>query len=145
MTISPPGSPTGATPTRPMSAIIRPPRSMSRMSTGSRPGGSRASDEESKTAVKVGTCDYLRFFLWNPILDLLIWYSCVFHSCPCATTTQTNRSRLRINPPAIPALHGPCDFTNQSGRGCSTGTQTVRLRSRFPRNHRSGRNLAVPQ
>ncbi|OKL57471.1 hypothetical protein UA08_07207 [Talaromyces atroroseus] len=54
MTISPPGSPTGATPTaRPMSAIIRPPRSMSRMSIGSRPGGSRASDEESKTAVKV--------------------------------------------------------------------------------------------
>jgi hypothetical protein len=27
------------------------------MSTGSRPGGSRASDEDSKTAVKVGMCD----------------------------------------------------------------------------------------
>ncbi|QGA14419.1 hypothetical protein EYB26_002072 [Talaromyces marneffei] len=54
MTISPPGSPAAPTPTtRPMSAIIRPPRSMSRMSTGSRPGDSRASDEESKTAVKV--------------------------------------------------------------------------------------------
>ncbi|EED13117.1 kinesin family protein [Talaromyces stipitatus ATCC 10500] len=54
MTASPPGSPTGPTPTaRPMSAVIRPPRSMSRMSVGSRPGGSRASDEESKTAVKV--------------------------------------------------------------------------------------------
>ncbi|KAL1971330.1 hypothetical protein VTN77DRAFT_282 [Rasamsonia byssochlamydoides] len=53
MTVSPPGSPTAA-PTRPMSGIIRPPRSNSRMSTGSRQGGgSRASDEDSKTAVKV--------------------------------------------------------------------------------------------
>lgn len=50
---SPPASP--GIPTRPMSAMIRPPRSTSRMSTGSRAGGSRASDEESKTAVKVGT------------------------------------------------------------------------------------------
>lgn len=37
-----------------MSAVIRSPRSNSRMSTGSRPSGSRASDEDSKTAVKVG-------------------------------------------------------------------------------------------
>ncbi|CRG83856.1 Kinesin-like protein KIF21B [Talaromyces islandicus] len=48
---SPPASP--SIPTRPMSAMVRPPRSTSRMSTGSRPGGSRASDEDSKTAVKV--------------------------------------------------------------------------------------------
>ncbi|KAL2011054.1 hypothetical protein VTN00DRAFT_3772 [Thermoascus crustaceus] len=51
--VSPPGSPTGV-PQRPMSGMIRPPRSSSRMSTGSKhEKGSRASDEESKTAVKV--------------------------------------------------------------------------------------------
>lgn len=52
--MSPPGSPPPGIPTRPMSAVIRSPRSNSRMSTGSRPSGSRASDEDSKTAVKVG-------------------------------------------------------------------------------------------
>lgn len=54
MTNSPPGSPLGVPP-RPMSAMIRPPRSNSRMSMSSKQGGSRASDEDGKTAVKVGT------------------------------------------------------------------------------------------
>ncbi|KAF2691030.1 P-loop containing nucleoside triphosphate hydrolase protein [Lentithecium fluviatile CBS 122367] len=49
---SPPGSPAGAI-QRPMSAMIRPNRSSSRMSMSSKQGGSRASDEDSKTAVKV--------------------------------------------------------------------------------------------
>ncbi|KAH6847886.1 hypothetical protein B0I37DRAFT_354566 [Chaetomium sp. MPI-CAGE-AT-0009] len=51
---SPPGSPSVMAP-RPMSAMVRPsPRSNSRMSMQSRTGGgSRASDEDSKTAVKV--------------------------------------------------------------------------------------------
>ncbi|KAF2120691.1 kinesin [Lophiotrema nucula] len=50
---SPPGSPAGGI-QRPMSAMIRPNRSSSRMSMSSKHGGgSRASDEESKTAVKV--------------------------------------------------------------------------------------------
>ncbi|KAF1968401.1 P-loop containing nucleoside triphosphate hydrolase protein [Bimuria novae-zelandiae CBS 107.79] len=49
---SPPGSPPGAL-QRPMSAMIRPNRSSSRMSMSSRQGGSRASDDDSKTAVKV--------------------------------------------------------------------------------------------
>ncbi|KAF2661270.1 kinesin-domain-containing protein [Lophiostoma macrostomum CBS 122681] len=50
---SPPGSPAGGI-QRPMSAIIRPPRSSSRMSMSSKAGGgSRASDEDSRTAVKV--------------------------------------------------------------------------------------------
>ncbi|PGH00332.1 hypothetical protein AJ80_09187 [Polytolypa hystricis UAMH7299] len=55
MTNSPPGSPTPAVgPQRPMSAMIRPPRSNSRMSMSSKHGGgSRASDEDGKTAVKV--------------------------------------------------------------------------------------------
>lgn len=57
-TISPPASPSngvGGVP-RPMSAMIRPNRSSSRLSMSSKQGGgSRASDEESsKTAVKVG-------------------------------------------------------------------------------------------
>ncbi|CAI7674964.1 unnamed protein product [Penicillium palitans] len=52
MTVSPPGSPTGAPP-RPISAVMRTPRSTSRLSMSSRQGGSRASDEDGKTAVKV--------------------------------------------------------------------------------------------
>ncbi|KAF2735511.1 kinesin-domain-containing protein [Polyplosphaeria fusca] len=53
MASSPPGSPAGGI-QRPMSAMIRPNRSSSRMSMSSKyGGGSRASDEDSKTAVKV--------------------------------------------------------------------------------------------
>ncbi|CAN9107980.1 unnamed protein product [Alternaria alternata] len=52
MATSPPGSPANGVP-RPMSAMIRPNRSSSRMSVSSKPGGSRASDEDSRTAVKV--------------------------------------------------------------------------------------------
>ncbi|CAI7584897.1 unnamed protein product [Penicillium glandicola] len=51
MTVSPPASP-GAPP-RPISAVMRTPRSTSRLSMSSRQGGSRASDEDGKTAVKV--------------------------------------------------------------------------------------------
>ncbi|PNY24385.1 Kinesin [Tolypocladium capitatum] len=52
MATSPPASPI---PQRPLSAIARPaPRSASRMSISSKPGGgSRASDDESRTAVRV--------------------------------------------------------------------------------------------
>ncbi|KAH8601461.1 putative chromosome-associated kinesin KIF4B [Bisporella sp. PMI_857] len=53
MTSSPPGSPAGV-PARPASAIMRPPRTNSRMSMTSKVGGaSRASDEDGKTSVKV--------------------------------------------------------------------------------------------
>ncbi|KAJ5546442.1 hypothetical protein N7494_004027 [Penicillium frequentans] len=52
MTVSPPASPSGPAP-RPISAVMRTPRSSSRMSMSSRQGGSRASDEDGKTAVKV--------------------------------------------------------------------------------------------
>ncbi|KAJ5279587.1 hypothetical protein N7478_004959 [Penicillium angulare] len=51
MTVSPPASP-GPAP-RPISAMMRTPRSSSRMSMSSKQGGSRASDEDGKTAVKV--------------------------------------------------------------------------------------------
>ncbi|KAJ4367297.1 hypothetical protein N0V83_006878 [Neocucurbitaria cava] len=57
MTTSPPGSPANGVP-RPMSAMIRSNRSSSRLSMSSKHGGgSRASDEDSKTAVKVGMSD----------------------------------------------------------------------------------------
>ncbi|KAJ5678127.1 uncharacterized protein N7477_003760 [Penicillium maclennaniae] len=52
MTVSPPASPSGPAP-RPISAVMRTPRSNSRLSMSSRQGGSRASDEDGKTAVKV--------------------------------------------------------------------------------------------
>jgi hypothetical protein len=35
--------------------MYRPPRSTSRLSVSSKQGGSRASDDEGKTSVKVGT------------------------------------------------------------------------------------------
>ncbi|PGH32407.1 hypothetical protein GX50_04771 [[Emmonsia] crescens] len=53
MANSPPASPVPTSQPRPMSAMIRPPRSNSRMSMSSKQGGSRASDEDTKTAVKV--------------------------------------------------------------------------------------------
>ncbi|KAL4930904.1 kinesin family protein [Aspergillus undulatus] len=53
MTASPPASPTGPGPQRPFSALMRTPRSNSRLSMSSKHGGSRASDEDGKTAVKV--------------------------------------------------------------------------------------------
>ncbi|CAK7215722.1 hypothetical protein SCUCBS95973_002574 [Sporothrix curviconia] len=49
-----PTSPASPGPQRPMSAMVRPaPRSNSRMSVGSKNGGSRASDEDGRTSVKV--------------------------------------------------------------------------------------------
>ncbi|PYH90607.1 kinesin family protein [Aspergillus ellipticus CBS 707.79] len=54
MTGSPPGSPAPGASQRPISAIMRTPRSTSRLSMSSKHGGgSRASDEDGKTAVKV--------------------------------------------------------------------------------------------
>ncbi|KAL4943631.1 hypothetical protein BDV06DRAFT_133135 [Aspergillus oleicola] len=53
MTASPPASPTGPGPQRPFSGLMRTPRSNSRLSMSSKHGGSRASDEDTKTAVKV--------------------------------------------------------------------------------------------
>ncbi|KAK2050024.1 kinesin motor domain-containing protein [Colletotrichum somersetense] len=55
MASSPPASPGNYLPQRPMSAMVRPsPRSNSRLSMTSRQGGgSKASDEDSRTAVKV--------------------------------------------------------------------------------------------
>ncbi|KAL4748947.1 hypothetical protein BDW72DRAFT_195294 [Aspergillus terricola var. indicus] len=53
MTASPPASPTGPGAQRPFSALMRTPRSNSRLSMSSKHGGSRASDEDGKTAVKV--------------------------------------------------------------------------------------------
>ncbi|EHK98979.1 P-loop containing nucleoside triphosphate hydrolase [Glarea lozoyensis ATCC 20868] len=53
MASSPPESPAGI-PSRPASAMMRPPRTTSRMSMTSKAGGgSRASDEDGKTSVKV--------------------------------------------------------------------------------------------
>ncbi|XP_014554661.1 hypothetical protein COCVIDRAFT_28364 [Bipolaris victoriae FI3] len=52
MATSPPGSPANGV-TRPMSAMLRSNRSSSRMSISSKPGESKASDEDSRTAVKV--------------------------------------------------------------------------------------------
>ncbi|OLN92095.1 Kinesin-like protein KIF21B [Colletotrichum chlorophyti] len=55
MASSPPASPGNNTPQRPMSTMVRPtPRSNSRLSmTSKHGGGSKASDEDSRTAVKV--------------------------------------------------------------------------------------------
>ena len=55
MANSPPASPP---PARPMSGVFQAGRSSSRMSISTKQGGgSRASDEDSKTSVKVGMCN----------------------------------------------------------------------------------------
>ncbi|KAI9667411.1 MAG: hypothetical protein M1821_000226 [Bathelium mastoideum] len=53
MASTPPASPPGGGFQRPMSAVYRSNRSSSRLSMSSKQGGSRASDEDAKTAVKV--------------------------------------------------------------------------------------------
>lgn len=147
MTISPPASPTGASP-RPMSGMIRPPRSNSRMSTGSRQDkGSRASDEDSKTAVKVGmSCassaarPQPMAARVTPIQKAESKRLTCNHSCPSATALETHRSWLRVDPPAVSTLDGSCHLANQPGSGCSAGPQGLRLRQSLsgndgPRGH----------
>lgn len=101
---TPPGSPPPGGATRPMSAMVRPNRSSSRLSISSKPGGSRASDEESKTAVKVGmyALHAIRWSTKPPTAPLVhlppLPRTALLTTVPCSRTrtpaAQTRRSRI---------------------------------------------------
>lgn len=120
----------GTTPQRPMSAMVRPaPRSNSRMSVGSKAGGSRASDDEARTSVKVGT--YFR-----PPFCLLLgsharsrgFSSTDISSRSRAPASEAHRSRLRPYPPTIPTVHGPSDVQHEPVHRLTTRPKTLCLR-----------------
>ncbi|KAF2401497.1 kinesin-domain-containing protein [Trichodelitschia bisporula] len=86
MSPSPPDSP-AATKPRPMSAMVRPNRSSSRMSMGSKHGGSRFSDEDGKTAVKVAVRVRPPLRPADPGYDLVPQR---FRGSTCQVSTSTN-------------------------------------------------------
>lgn len=90
-----PGSPARDLPPRPMSAMIRPTRSSSRMSMSSRAGGSRASDEDGRTSVKVGTC------ITTPSLSVR------FASPPSWESQNPNRHSFFFSLASIPRVRSP--------------------------------------
>ncbi|KAF2632241.1 kinesin [Macroventuria anomochaeta] len=85
---SPPTSPP-ARGKRPMSAMVRPNRSSSRLSMSSKMGGSRASDDESKTAVKVAVRVRPPLKQEDPGFDLVPQR---FRSPRCHVTSPTSLS-----------------------------------------------------
>ncbi|KAJ4380889.1 hypothetical protein N0V86_004252 [Didymella sp. IMI 355093] len=90
---SPPTSPP-ARGKRPVSAMIRPNRSSSRLSMSSKVGGSRASDDESKTAVKVAVRVRPPLTQEDPGFDLIPQR---FRSPRCHVTSP---SSLAVDPAA---------------------------------------------
>ena len=126
MASSPPGSPQGG-PSRPASAMMRPPpRTGSRMSMTSKVGGgglgggSRASDEDSKTSVKVG----------KGHLHSSAEYRCANpqSSGAYSTTVKTHRSRVRIDPPTVPTVNGPCGVRQEPDNQLSARGEAIRFR-----------------
>ncbi|GAB7346910.1 hypothetical protein MBLNU459_g1982t1 [Dothideomycetes sp. NU459] len=89
--MSPPTSPMGAQSRKQSISNIRSPRSTSRLSVSSRPGGgangSRASDEESKTAVKVAVRVRPPLKPTDPGYDLIPHR---FRGSTCEVTSSTN-------------------------------------------------------
>ncbi|KAI9888673.1 MAG: hypothetical protein M1814_006528 [Vezdaea aestivalis] len=93
MATSPPSSPSGL-PQRPMSAVVRAPRSQSRMSLSSRHGAnSRASDEDGKTSVKVAVRVRPPLRASDPGFDLI--------------PQRFQRSMLNVNSPTSLTVESP--------------------------------------
>ncbi|KAF2239023.1 kinesin family protein-like protein [Viridothelium virens] len=86
MASTPPASPSGAGVQRPMSAVYRSNRSSSRLSMSSKHGGSRASDEDAKTAVKVAVRVRPPLKPSDPGFDLIPQR---FRGSTCEVTTPT--------------------------------------------------------
>lgn len=85
---------------------------MSRMSTNSRMAGSRLSDEDGKTSVRVGKWPVQvpspHMFIRPRSLTIL----CSRQSAPAS---WTDRSGLRIDSSTIPTVYGPGDYSDQFG------------------------------
>lgn len=87
MAISPPASPHSVF-ERPSSAARHVQRSSSRMSVGTKPGGSsKGSDEDTKTAVKVGEYKHSR----EPSIPVRSTYRAIRYSCAGASSFKINR------------------------------------------------------
>lgn len=127
-----------------MSALVRSNRSSSRLSMSSkRGGGSRASDEDGKTAVKVGECfcglvnGSRRTRRYIPLTQRSS------RSRPCATSPQSRRSRIRVDTPTVQRRNMPGHDTDEFGGRVRAGQKVVRLRSRLRRRCRSGRSVGI--
>ncbi len=78
-------------------------------------GGSRASDEDGKTSVKVGKTSPDPFAQKG---GMLISSS----SCPCAASSQAHGSRIRADPATIPTVDGPSHIADELSHRVSTRT-----------------------
>lgn len=155
--VSPPTSPAATNVSfRPMSMLAKPrERSGSRMSMGSRHGtGSRASDEDTRTAVRVGASNTA--VLWPPSFVILM-HECrederqetniiiylLYHSRPCSTSSQTYRSELRISSTTISAKDSQCHNTYITRCRVTTREESLSFRSCFSRRNRPERNMGI--
>lgn len=149
---SPPQSP-GPVFHRPLSAMVRPaPRSSSRMSVSSKAGGgSRASDEDGKTSVKVGEFVPIPFQSANVKWDAITVCPSSHQenqpsssnapqknklTCPsllslCSrsrpTLLKAYRSWLRPHSPAFSKAHGPSHVKYNSRHRCTPGPESFCL------------------
>ena len=123
MAISPPASPSAVF-EKSSSAPRHIQRSSSRMSIGTKPaGGSRASDEDTKTAVKVGESSSLwRLNLLIPPTNSAIWVS-----CSSAPTLDIDRRGFWIHSATLPTIYAPDSISHQSGCGLTSRPETFRI------------------
>lgn len=92
---TPPTSPMSGHPHRAsIASALRTPRSSSRLSLGGRRGSSRASDEDSKTAVKVGEC--------SSVGPPNVSFGSLSYSRSSPPSSTDLRPWLRSDPPTLP-------------------------------------------
>ena len=106
---------------RPQSMIGRPTRSQSRMSQSSNHIGSRSSDDDVRTSVKVGKL-FLR--------EIEQTRASTNEPCsgPSPTPIGTVRPWIRPHSTTISAVHGTSEHQHQSCRGFSSGTKDFYFR-----------------
>jgi len=93
------------------------------MSIQNKPGGgSRASDEDGKTSVRVGKEDGLIRSTSRSMLILLPPYS-----RPSSASFEVDGSRLRSHSAAISAIYGPSHLAYELVHRVSARTQIIRL------------------
>lgn len=127
MASTPPASPPGAL-QRPSSAALQMQRSSSRMSISSKQGGgSRASDEDGKTAVKVG--EWSGEIVWQPAWSRMeSTDGAMGHSGASASASEIDRSRVRIDSATVSTINVTCRLTHRPGGGFAPRPETLRLR-----------------
>lgn len=126
MASSPPASPPGVL-QRSSSAAVQMQRSSSRMSiTTKQGGGSRASDEDSKTAVKVG--EWSVEIEWRPPWRRMDWTNCAMgDSGARASGSDIDRFRVRTDPTTVPTINASRGLADRSGSGLASRSETLRV------------------